>query len=38
MNIKDKRGRHITNRPFPQQITGDAKRYLIIQDIGKGLT
>lgn len=38
MNIEDKRGTQITNRPFPQQITSDAKRYLIIQDIAKGLT
>jgi len=35
---EDCRGVRITNKPFPQQISGDAKRYLIIQDIAKGMT
>lgn len=38
MNIEDKRGTKITNRPFPQQITSEAKRHLIISDIAKGMT
>lgn len=38
MNTEDKRGIRITNRPFPQQITMDAKRYLIINDIAQGMT
>lgn len=38
MNAEDKRGIKITNRPFPQQITSEAKRHLIISDIAKGMT
>lgn len=38
MNAEDKRGVKITNRPFPQQITSEAKRHLIISDIAKGMT
>lgn len=38
MNTEDKRGVKITNRPFPQQITAEAKRHLIISDIAKGMT
>lgn len=38
MNTEDKRGIKITNRPFPQQITAEAKRHLIISDIAKGMT
>ena len=38
MNLEDKRGVKITNRPFPTQIPVDAKRHLIISDIAKGMT
>lgn len=38
MRTEDKRGTKVTNRPFPQQITSDAKRYLIINDIAQGMT
>ena len=38
MRTEDKRGIKITNRPFPTQITQDAKRYLIINDIAQGMT
>lgn len=38
MRTEDKRGTYITNRPFPKQITSDAKRYLIIKDIAQGMT
>lgn len=38
MRTEDKRGTTITNRPFPQQITSEAKRHLIISDIAKGMT
>ena len=38
MNIEDKRGIKITNRPFPTQIPVEAKRHLIISDIAKGMT
>lgn len=38
MNVEDKRGTKITNRPFPQQIKSEAKRHLIISDIAKGMT
>lgn len=38
MRIEDKRGTKINNRPFPTQITQDAKRYLIINDIAQGMT
>ena len=38
MRIENNKGTQITNRPFPQQITMDAKRHLIITDIAKGMT
>lgn len=38
MNGENKKGTYITNRPFPRQITLDAKRYLIINDIAQGMT
>ena len=38
MKIEFNKGTQITNRPFPQQITMDAKRYLIINDIAQGMT
>ena len=38
MNTEDKRGVKIHNRPFPTQIPVEAKRYLIINDIAKGMT
>lgn len=38
MKIEFNKGTQITNRPFPTQITMDAKRYLIINDIARGMT
>lgn len=37
MNLEDNRGRK-KDRPFPPQITSEAKRYLIINDVALGLT
>lgn len=38
MRTEDRRGTTYNNRPFPPQITSDAKRYMIIKDISDGMT